>query len=425
MYIRKFCFAFILMVSTAGAARAFPQFLLYQGRYSNNGVAPTGAVAMELRITNGAAVACGAAANGTTLFWTSGAQSVAASNGIFAYKLGLQADQITQDPVFSGINWGAPAVAFTIDVCVSGVTLTPHEPIGSGIFALYASSAGYAASTSLDSSSVTLQGNAFNVANRLVKLDGTGKLPVLDGSNLTGVPSGLQGPAGPAGADGPAGPAGVAGPAGPAGGTGAAGAAGPAGGTGPAGSAGPAGGTGLAGPAGPAGGAGPAGPAGPAGAAGPAGPAGGAGPAGASGLLAFGYFYALMPGDNAATIGVGTAVSFPQNGAASGITRFSASDFTLPAIGTYEVSWQASIAEPGQLVLGLDSGSGPVELAHSAAGRAAATSQISNHVLIVTTALNSHLSVRNPAVNATALTLTPSAGGAKAVSASILIKQIQ
>ncbi|MEK7747417.1 MAG: hypothetical protein AAB576_12195, partial [Elusimicrobiota bacterium] len=34
----------------------------------------------------------------------------------------------------------------------------------------------------LKSSSVTLQGNTFNIANKLVLLDGTGKLPVLDGS---------------------------------------------------------------------------------------------------------------------------------------------------------------------------------------------------------------------------------------------------
>lgn len=35
------------------------------------------------------------------------------------------------------------------------------------------------------SSNVTLQGNAFNSANKLVRLDGTGKLPAVDGSALT------------------------------------------------------------------------------------------------------------------------------------------------------------------------------------------------------------------------------------------------
>ena len=36
----------------------------------------------------------------------------------------------------------------------------------------------------------TNQGNTFNGANQLVKLDGTGKLPAIDGSNLTNLPSG-------------------------------------------------------------------------------------------------------------------------------------------------------------------------------------------------------------------------------------------
>jgi hypothetical protein len=132
-----------------------------------------------------------------------------------------------------------------------------------------------------------------------------------------------------------------------------------------------------------------------------------------------------MPGDNATTVAVGTAVNFPQDGAVSGITRSTASTFVLPGIGIYEVSWQVSIGEAGQLVLGLDSGSGSVEQAHTVAGRAALTSQIANHVLLVTTSANSLLTVRNPFGNAAALTVTPFAGGAHAVSASLLIKQIQ
>jgi len=36
---------------------------------------------------------------------------------------------------------------------------------------------------------VTTQGNTFNGANQLVKLDGTGKLPAIDGSQLTGISS--------------------------------------------------------------------------------------------------------------------------------------------------------------------------------------------------------------------------------------------
>lgn len=40
-------------------------------------------------------------------------------------------------------------------------------------------------------STVTVQGNTFNTANKLVQLNDTGKLPAVDGSLLTGLPSGV------------------------------------------------------------------------------------------------------------------------------------------------------------------------------------------------------------------------------------------
>jgi len=91
----------------------------------------------------------------------------------------------------------------------------------------------------------------------------------------------------------------------------------------------------------------------------------------------------------------------------------------------YEVSWQVSVNEAGQLCLGLDSGSGVVEQPITVAGRATGTSQITNDVLLVTTVVNSLLSVRNPTLNPTALTLTVRAGGALPVAATLLIKQLQ
>jgi hypothetical protein len=141
--------------------------------------------------------------------------------------------------------------------------------------------------------------------------------------------------------------------------------------------------------------------------------------------MPFGYFFALMPPNNAATVAVGGAVQFPQDGASSGILRVSASAFNLPQIGVYEVSWQVSVSEAGQLVLALDSGMGPVDLAHTVCGRATGTSQITNHVVITTTVANSSVSVLNPAGNSTALTITPLAGGTRPVSASLVIKQLQ
>lgn len=60
---------------------------------------------------------------------------------------------------------------------------------------------------------------------------------------------------------------------------------------------------------------GPPGPQGPAGATGPEGPRGAQG---ASGAIDFADFFALMPGDNSATVAAGANVSFPQDGPNSG-----------------------------------------------------------------------------------------------------------
>ena len=149
------------------------------------------------------------------------------------------------------------------------------------------------------------------------------------------------------------------------------------------------------------------------------GPQGNQGPAAPS--MAFGYFYAQMPGDNPATVAIGTAVQLPQDGAASGIVRVNAGQFILPQAGTYEVSWQVSVTEPGQLVLARNG----LELAHTVAGRATGTSQITNHVLIAGVAAGDILELRNPAGGIVAMTITPLAGGTQPVSASLLIKQIQ
>jgi hypothetical protein len=138
-------------------------------------------------------------------------------------------------------------------------------------------------------------------------------------------------------------------------------------------------------------------------------------------------FYALMPPDNtAATIAVGAPVLFPQNGASNNVILRAGvnptSSFVLPAIGIYQVMFQVSVSEAGQLVLGLDSGSGVVELLDSAVGRATGTSQIVGMSLVTTTSVNSILSVLNS--SSVALTITPSAGGTLAVSAHIIITRI-
>jgi len=134
---------------------------------------------------------------------------------------------------------------------------------------------------------------------------------------------------------------------------------------------------------------------------------------------AFADFYALMPPDNAATVALGSAVQFPQDGPTSGtvITRLDTSTFNLSAVGTYQVMFQVSVTEAGQLVLALNG----AELPNTVVGRATGTSQIVGMTLVTTSVVNSTLSVRNPSGGFVALTVTPLAGGADAVSAHLVI----
>lgn len=142
---------------------------------------------------------------------------------------------------------------------------------------------------------------------------------------------------------------------------------------------------------------------------------------GGGGGGAFADFYALMPGDNAATIAIGAPVLFPQDGptSATDITRLSSSTFNLAAIGTYEVNWQVSTDEAGQLALAI----GGVALAPTVVGRATGTNQISGSRLITTSVINSVLSIINH-LSPAALTITPTAGGTASVSASVTIKRL-
>lgn len=236
----------------------------------------------------------------------------------------------------------------------------------------------------------------------------------------------IAAPPGPRGPTGLAGPQGVPGPSGPQGppgsSTGSVGPQGPAGLTGPAGSTGPAGPIGVAGAMGATGATGPVGPAGPAGPTGAPGATGATGATGPAGSLDFSDFFALMPPDNAATVAPGTDVSFPQDGPTSGaIVRFDSSTFSLPAIGTYQITFQVSVTEAGQLILTVNG----ADLAYTVVGRATGTDQIAGTSLVTTTTINSLLTVRNPAGNSTALTITPLAGGTRPVSAHIVITRIQ
>ena len=129
-----------------------------------------------------------------------------------------------------------------------------------------------------------------------------------------------------------------------------------------------------------------------------------------------------MPPDNAATVAPGTDVSFPQDGPSdgTGIVRAGDDSFILTQIGTYQVLFQASVTEPGQLILTLNG----ADLAYTVAGRATGTSQIVGMAIVETTTANSVLTVRNPDGTAEPLALTPLAGGTRPVSAHLVITQL-
>lgn len=223
-------------------------------------------------------------------------------------------------------------------------------------------------------------------------------------------PRGLRGAAGTLGgrgATGPAGPKGDAGQAGPQGDAGARGLTGETGGAGAAGAKGDTGATGAPGAAG---------------APGSTGPAGSPGPTGPAGPAAFAQFFALMPAENASPVAPGTDVDFGQDGPTSGdIPRTSASTFVLPSAGVYRVAFSVPVSEAGQLILTLDG----ADLAYTLVGRATGTSQIAGESLVQTSGPSSVLTVRNPAGNSTALTITPLSGGTRPASASLIIELLR
>jgi hypothetical protein len=189
------------------------------------------------------------------------------------------------------------------------------------------------------------------------------------------------------------------------------------------GPAGPQGPQGTQGAQGPQGTQGAQGPQGTQGAQGPQGTQGAQGPQGTPGTaLSFADFYALMPPDNAATVGAGTAVSFPRAGAASGtdIVQSNSTTFTLATAGIYLVTFQVSVTEAAQLVLTQNG----VELAQSVVGRATGTSQIFG-TSMVTASAGDILQVNNPAGESFALTITPLAGGTDPVSAHLTILRLR
>ncbi|WP_159476554.1 hypothetical protein [Dyadobacter sp. 3J3] len=140
-----------------------------------------------------------------------------------------------------------------------------------------------------------------------------------------------------------------------------------------------------------------------------------------AGALAFADFYALSPPDNAATVSPGNAILFPGTAIVTGeIQRIGAGSFLLAAPGVYQISFQVSVIEAGQLVLNIDG----TDLAYTVVGRAAGSSQIVGMSLVETSGFST-LQLRNSSSSFSALTITPLAGGTNPVSAHLVITRLR
>jgi hypothetical protein len=102
---------------------------------------------------------------------------------------------------------------------------------------------------------------------------------------------------------------------------------------------------------------------------------------------------------------------------AGATARTAAGQFTLAAIGTYDVSFQVGITEAGQFELNL----GGAAVASAVASRATGTSQLTLRALVTTTVINEVLEVVNPPGNATVLTVTPASGSLTAPPSANLV----
>lgn len=123
----------------------------------------------------------------------------------------------------------------------------------------------------------------------------------------------------------------------------------------------------------------------------------------------------------AAPFAPGAAIPFPSNGPTVGAdapTRLTDTTFRINVAGTYEVSYQGSFDEAGQLALAV----GGLPVANTRAGRASVTDQISNTVLMTLADL-AVLSLVND-LSAGGLTVTPTPGGSNPGSVVLVIRRV-
>jgi len=395
-----------------------PQKMSYQAviRNSSDALLPSAPVGMRISILQGSLT-------GPSVY-TETQTTTTNANGLVSLEIGTG---VIVSGTFSGIAWGSHSYFIKTETDPTGgtnYTIAGTVQLLSVPYALYAAKSG-------DTTAVGPTG-ATGATGIAGVTGATGVAGAIGATGATGIAgatgiTGATGSTGVAGVTGITGVTGATGATGIAGVTGATGIAGVTGATGATGITGVTGVTGIAGVTGATGATGITGVTGATGATGITGVTGATGIAGVTGtkgsVADYADFYALMPGDNSATIAPGTAISFPQNGptSAGAITRITASTINLATIGSYSITCTVSITEAAQLVITVNG----VELAYTTFGRNAGTSDVTGTCLVQTSVANSVIAIHNPAGNSTALTITPIAGGASPVSAHLVILSLQ
>ncbi len=149
------------------------------------------------------------------------------------------------------------------------------------------------------------------------------------------------------------------------------------------------------------------------------------------------------------SVASGSAVNFPRPSVTPvgiiinnpGASQTNNTEFILPSVGAYRISWSISIDEAAQLSLWISTdgggtivvpplGGGGLFSEYTVAlgvpgqvGRATGTSQIMGDTMINNTVAGAAIQIRNYA-SASALTVTPLPGGISAQSSSLIIQRL-
>ena len=146
------------------------------------------------------------------------------------------------------------------------------------------------------------------------------------------------------------------------------------------------------------------------------------------------------PGPSVAS---GSALNFPRASAPAvggivinnpGPSQSNNTEFILPSVGTYRVTWHISVDEPAQLSLWINSGPafpggmfgelGAASGAPANVGRSIGSSQLVGDVIFRNTVANSAIQIRNYA-SQSAVSVTPQPGGTRAQAVSLIIQRLQ